>query len=196
MGNKEERYKYGPSCQLEGLKRKQASFQQFILNKRMMVTARFLTLLSLAAHTAVGLAPGLNIAHSLELATQGISISAEGRKFLSQRYSTTDSPQAVELLSNNTTRLYPNKGWNSYNASNPSSNPRKTFVSIDGARIGPDGRYWLVDGGSTGINGSTKLIGVNLTTDAVDKIYYLDKIKASDSGIDDARSTPPGMLLI
>jgi hypothetical protein len=60
-------------------------------------------------------------------------------------------------------------------------------VNIDGARIGPDGRYWLVDGGSTGLNGSTKLVGVNLSTDTVDSIYYLDDIKASDSGIDDVR---------
>ncbi|THY92913.1 hypothetical protein D6C95_05993 [Aureobasidium pullulans] len=57
----------------------------------------------------------------------------------------------------------------------------------DGARIGPDGRYWLVDGGSSGLNGSAKLVGVNLSNDTVDKIYHLDNIIASDSGIDDVR---------
>ncbi|KAH6867603.1 hypothetical protein B0T10DRAFT_467772 [Thelonectria olida] len=110
-----------------------------------------------------------------------------GASSSSQRYSETLPPQAVELLSDNTTALYPSAAWNSYNSSDPNSDPRTTFVSIGGARIGPDGRYWLVDGGSQGVNGSTKLVGVNLTTDAVDKIFYLDNITASDSGIDDVR---------
>lgn len=90
-------------------------------------------------------------------------------------------------MGDNTTVLYPNARWNSYNASNSSSDPRTQFVSIDGARIGPDGRYWLVDGGSTGVNGSAKLVGVNLANDTVDKIYYVDNFKASDTNIDDVR---------
>ncbi|KAI5371111.1 putative major royal jelly protein/protein yellow [Septoria linicola] len=126
-------------------------------------------------------APGLKLELSLDKATQGISIPTDGRRFLSQRYSTTLPPIAVELLSDNATSLYPNAAWNSYDTNNSSSDPRTTFVSIDGARISPDGRYWLVDGGSTGINGSTKLVAVNLTTDEVDKVYYLD------SGYDDVR---------
>ena len=139
------------------------------------------------ATVATALAPGLELVYSLDKATQGISISSDGRKFLSQRYSLTEPPIVVELLSDNTTTLYPNPARNSYNATNSSSDPRTTFVSIDGARIGPDGRYWLVDGGSMGMNGSTKLVGVNITTNKIDKVYYLDAIKASDSGIDDVR---------
>lgn len=65
-------------------------------------------------------------------------------------------------------------------------------MSIDGARIGPDGRYWLVDGGSSGVNQSTKLVGVNLTTDSVDKTYYLQDIRGSNGGIDDVRFGPSG----
>ena len=126
-------------------------------------------------------APGLELVYCLERATQGIFVSASGRKFLSQRYSTTLPPQSLELLSDNSTVLYPDAAWNSYNASDPTSGPSKTFVSIDGARIGPDGRLWLVDGGSTGVNGSRKLVGVNLSNDTVDRIYYLD------SGYDDVR---------
>ncbi|TEA12808.1 Vegetative incompatibility protein HET-E-1 [Colletotrichum sidae] len=131
-------------------------------------------------------AAGLEVAYSLEKATQGISISSTGRIFLSQRYSTTAPPLAVELLADNTTVPYPDAAWNSYNSSDPSSDPAKTFVSIDGARIGPDGRYWLVDGGSNGVNGSTKLVGVNLTTDTVDKIYPLE------TAADDVRFGPSG----
>lgn len=62
-----------------------------------------------------------------------------------------------------------------------------SFVSIDGARIGPDGRYCSVDGGSTRVNGSTKLVAVNLTTNSVDKTYYLSGITGAEGGIDDVR---------
>lgn len=144
------------------------------------------------APLAAALAEGLELAYSVDLPTQGMFISADGRKFLSQRYSTTLPPITVELLSDNTTVLYPNAEWNSYNSSDPSSDPATTFVSIDGARIGPDGRYWLVDGGSSGVNKSTKLVGVNLTTDEVDKIYYLEDIRGSNGGIDDVRFGPSG----
>ncbi|TGO58310.1 hypothetical protein BCON_0056g00010 [Botryotinia convoluta] len=156
-----------------------------------MLSTLALSLLS-AVPMAAALAPGLTLEYSLELPTQGIFISADGRKFLSQRYSTTLPPITVELLADNTTVMYPDVYWNSYNASDPSSDPSLQFVSIDGARIGPDGRYWLVDGGSSGVNGSTKLVGCNLTTDTVDKIYYLDNIIASNSGIDDVRFSASG----
>ncbi|KAH8646762.1 major royal jelly protein [Xylariales sp. PMI_506] len=158
-----------------------------------MSRALLTSLMGLAAvPMAAALAEGLELVYSVERPTQGIFISADGRKFLSQRYSLTEAPQAVELLADNTTVLYPDAAWNSYNSSDSNSDPATTFVSIDGARIGPDGRFWLVDGGSSGLNHSTKLVGVNLTTNAVDKLYYLDDIKATESGIDDVRFGPSG----
>ena len=156
-----------------------------------MLSALVLSTLATAGLVSA-FAPGLEVVYDLERATQGIAISSDGRQFLMQRYSTTDAPQAVELLADNTTVLYPNAQWNSYNVSNSTSDPAKTFVSLDGARFGPDGRYWLVDGGSKGLDGSTKLIGINLSNDTVDKLYYLDDIKASSSGIDDVRFGPSG----
>lgn len=39
----------------------------------------------------------------------------------------------------------------------------------------------------TGVNGSTKLVGVNLTTNSVDNIYYLSAITDSEDGIDGVR---------
>ncbi|CAN9339349.1 unnamed protein product [Alternaria sp. RS040] len=156
-----------------------------------MISRGIITALSTAC-LAGAFAPGLEVVYDLDLATQGIAFSAEGRKFLMQRYSLTDPPRAVELLDDNSTVLYPNAEWNSYNSSDSTSDPAKTFVSLDGARIGPDGRYWLVDGGSQGLNHSTKLIGINLSNDTVDKLYYLDDIKTSSSGIDDVRFGPSG----
>ncbi|CAK7245824.1 MAG: hypothetical protein STHCBS139747_007424 [Sporothrix thermara] len=152
-----------------------------------MAAKILLSLAAISGQLVAAYAPELELAYSLDKATQGISISSTGRKFLSQRYSTTNPPLVVELLDDNSTVLYPNAAWNSYNASDPNSDPQETFVNIDGARIGPDGRYWLVDGGSHGVNGSCKLVGVNLTTDSVDRIFYLDAIIAANSGIDDVR---------
>ncbi|KAJ4318183.1 hypothetical protein N0V94_004549 [Neodidymelliopsis sp. IMI 364377] len=43
-----------------------------------------------------------------------------------------------------------------------------------------------------GINGSTKLIGINLSNKTVDNLYYLDGIKAVNSGIDDVQFGPSG----
>ncbi|KAG9188784.1 hypothetical protein G6011_07489 [Alternaria panax] len=50
--------------------------------------------------------------------------------------------------------------------------------------------WWMED--TRGLNRSTKLIGINLSNDTVDKLYYLDDIKASNNGIDDVRFGPSG----
>ncbi|KAH8674128.1 hypothetical protein BX600DRAFT_486777 [Xylariales sp. PMI_506] len=155
------------------------------MSVKLVLTTICVTAVSMAA----AYAPGLELVYSLERQTQGIFISADGRKFLSQRYSNSSDapPQAVELLPDNTTVLYPDAAWNSYNASDPASDPTTSLVSLDGARIGPDGRFWLVDGGAAGVNHSSKLVGVNLTTNEVDRLYYLDDIIAADSNADDVR---------
>ncbi|ESZ94347.1 major royal jelly protein [Sclerotinia borealis F-4128] len=71
---------------------------------------------------------------------------------------------------------YPDVVWNSYSSdANSTSDAASTFVSVDG-------------------NGSSKLVGVNLTTNTVDKLYYLDGIITSNSGIDDVRFGPTGKL--
>lgn len=161
-----------------------------LLPRFTMVLFPFAAVLLGCAPLTSALADGLTLALSVDNATQGIAISPDGRKFLSQRYSTTLPPRAVELLPDNvTTVLYPNEAWNSYN---DSADPRTTFVNIDGARLGP-GRYWLVDGGSTGVDGSSKLVGVNLTTDIVDKKYYMSDIFPNATmNIDDVRFNAAG----
>lgn len=41
---------------------------------------------------------------------------------------------------------------------------------------------------------STKLVGVNLSTDQVDKIYYLYDLPKTRSGLDDVRFGPSGYV--
>jgi hypothetical protein len=71
---------------------------------RAMAAVLFTALLGIAPLVSA-LAPGLELVYSVDRPTQGIAISADGRKFLTQRYSTTLAPQVVELLSDNTTVL-------------------------------------------------------------------------------------------
>ncbi|KAI9148966.1 hypothetical protein HJFPF1_11010 [Paramyrothecium foliicola] len=155
----------------------------------MAPSSLFATLTIALAPLTAALAPGLTLALTVDAATQGIAISPSGRKFLTQRYSTTLAPRIVELLSDNITSvLYPNAAWNSYNSSDPNVDPRNTFVNIDGARLGPDGRYWVVDGGSPTIAGSSKLVGINIANNTVDRIFYMqDILPDSTFIIDDVR---------
>lgn len=50
-----------------------------------MAAALFVAFLGISTPLAAALAPGIELAYSLERATQGTSISVDGRKFLSQR---------------------------------------------------------------------------------------------------------------
>ncbi|KUL81638.1 hypothetical protein ZTR_09385 [Talaromyces verruculosus] len=146
---------------------------------------------ALASVTAA-FAPGLEVAYSVGNATQAISITPDGRIFLAQRYNESRVPQIVELLADNTTVLYPDASWNLYVSGDPSSDPATSFVSVDGARLGPNGHYWVVDGGAVGVNGSAKLVRVNITTDKVDRVYYLQDIIGLENGPDDIRFDADG----
>lgn len=137
-------------------------------------------------------APGLEVAYSVGNATQAISIIPDGRIFLAQRYSPSHVPQIVELFADNSTVLYPDAAWNSYSPDDPDADPATSFVSVDGARLGPNGHYWVVDGGSVGLNDSAKLVGINITTNTVDKIYYLQDIIGLENGPDDVRFDADG----
>lgn len=144
------------------------------------------------AYVAAAFAPGLEVAYSVGNATQAISINRDGRILLAQRYNESRVPQIVELLPDNTTVLYPDASWNSYVSGDSSSDPATSFVSVDGARLGPNGHYWVVDGGAVGVDDSAKLVGVNITTDKVDRVYYLQDIIGLENGPDDVRFDADG----
>ncbi|GAM35339.1 hypothetical protein TCE0_017f03603 [Talaromyces pinophilus] len=156
-----------------------------------MAVALSAAFLALASVTAA-FAPGLEVAYAVGNATQAISITPDGRIFLAQRYNESRVPQIVELLADNTTVLYPDASWNSYVSGDPNSDPATSFVSVDGARLGPNGHYWVVDGGAVGVNNSAKLVGVNISTDKVDRVYYLQEIIGLENGPDDVRFDADG----
>lgn len=101
-------------------------------------------------------ATNLQVSYSLKQVTQGISISANGCKLFSHRYSEIVPPQEVEILSNNAMVLYPDVVWGFYNTDDRPQNGARCL----GTRIAPDDRYWPADCGSDVVNGSTKLVGI------------------------------------
>ncbi|RAN93418.1 hypothetical protein GAR05_05502 [Micromonospora saelicesensis] len=110
-----------------------------------------------------------------------------GRVFLS--YPSADRPgvQVVEALSDGRRVPYPDAAWN--RAGQP---PSGAFVHVNGLRVGPDGRLWIVDSGSPRIGGAqvpggARLIAVDPDDDHVERVYHLDEAVHPGSYVDDVR---------
>ncbi|OJI96863.1 hypothetical protein ASPVEDRAFT_120308 [Aspergillus versicolor CBS 583.65] len=122
----------------------------------------------------------------LDTPTTGASTTPEGRTFLNLVHiDGTTGASIVEVIdsspnTNSTLRPYPNAAWNSWNASTDSAHDSQTkFVSTNAQRIGPDGNLWVVD--------SSKLVSINLTTNEVQRIYYLGDAITKEGLLDDVR---------
>ena len=89
--------------------------------------------------------PRLQTAITTDTPINGVSSTPDGRLFLLYaRVDGSKGPTVVEWV-NDTAVPYPNREWNSYNAS---KDPATHLVRINSQRIGPDGQLWLVDVGS------------------------------------------------
>lgn len=137
--------------------------------------------------------PRLKTAVILNTPTTGASTrgTPEGRTFLKlARIDGTTGSQIVEVIGNNYALLPDrNDAWNSWNASTDSQvGSEVKYVSANAQRIGPDGRLWVVDSGALAqFPNSSKLISYNLTTNEVDRVYYLGNITTTEGSINDVR---------
>lgn len=102
---------------------------------------------------------------------------------------------------NNTTKIgspYPNAAWNTYNST--TDDPRSHFLSANAQRIGPDGNLYVVDTGQPGGSGATqagsgpvdlpygpKVVQIDISTNAVTRIYYFGNSTNINSHLDDIR---------
>ncbi|OKL59691.1 hypothetical protein UA08_05023 [Talaromyces atroroseus] len=126
----------------------------------------------------------------LDTPTTGASTTPSGRAFLKlARVDGTTGSQIVEVLDHNKLVPYPNNEWNSWNASTDSlADSEVKFVSANAQRVGPDGRLWVIDSGLLhSFPNSSKLVSFNLTTNEVDRVYYLGNITTVDGSLNDAR---------
>lgn len=132
----------------------------------------------------------LQTAVMLDTPTTGASTTPEGRIFLKlARLDGTTGSQIVEVKDNFSLVSYPDERWNSWNATTDSLADSETkYVSANSQRVGPDGRLWVIDSGLLEkFPNSSKLISFNLTTNEVDRVYYLGNITTTDGSLNDVR---------
>lgn len=133
----------------------------------------------------------LRTAVILDTPSVGASTTPEGRLFLKLAHiDGTTGAQVVEVVGKKQTLVpYPNDAWNSFNASTDSLADSETkYVTTNAQRVGPDGNLWVVDSGDLhNFPNSSKLISFNLTTNEVQRIYYLGDITTRDGKLNDVR---------
>lgn len=145
----------------------------------------------------------------------GVSLTADSSRLfvVIARVDNSTGPAVVEYdRSTNTSTPYPNEEWNSYEEG---KDPGTHFVGINGQRIGPDGKLYVIDKGSPAFGepvllpDGPKIIRIDLSTDEVDRVYALGNATQSTSFIDDIRfnpgagkayltdaGTPPGLVIL
>lgn len=164
----------------------------------MLATSLFLALCTALAGASLAPAsedPRVQVALVLDTPCNGVSATPDGRLFvLYARVDGSKGPLMVEW--NNATRTgtpYPDEEWNSYAAG---KDPASHFVRINAQRVGPDGALWLVDVGATRFGepviypGGPKLVQVNLTSNAVQRVYPMGNVTLANSLLDDVRFNP------
>jgi sugar lactone lactonase YvrE len=133
----------------------------------------------------------IKTASTMDTSSTGASTTPDGRVFLILPHvDGTTGPKIVEVVGSKHTLVpYPNVQWNSWNASTDSAADAGTkYVSTNAQRVGPDGNLWVVDSGVPGqFLNSSKLVSFNLTTNEVERIYYLGDVVTKDGLLNDVR---------
>lgn len=139
--------------------------------------------------------PRLQIQLIVQHPINGVSTTPEGRLFVVYaRVDGSTGPQVAEYdQSTNTSTAYPNEEWNSYE---DGKDPATHFVGVNGQRIGPDGKLWVIDKGGAALGAPVelpygpKLVVVDLKTNDVSRIYYMGNVTRTNSLLDDVRFNP------
>ncbi|MFI6762409.1 L-dopachrome tautomerase-related protein [Micromonospora sp. NPDC050417] len=133
--------------------------------------------------------PRLEATYRSDRAWSGVTTSGDGRVFVSFPNADRPGVQVAELSASGQIVPYPDQAWNT---PHPGPEAMEAFVQVNGLRIGPDGRLWIIDAGAPGVGspavpGGARLIVVNLSTDTVSDIYDLGPITKARSYLDDLR---------
>ena len=137
----------------------------------------------------------VNVELTLNVPCNGVSLTPDGRLFLV--YARVDGSTGAQVVEynrdTNTSTPYPNKKWNSYSEGD---NPATHFLGVNGQRMGPDGKLWVIDKGATALGSPTvlpygpKLVVVDLKTDEVSRVYPMGNVTRTNSLLDDVRFNP------
>jgi sugar lactone lactonase YvrE len=119
----------------------------------------------------------------------GVTITPDGRVFVSLSGADGPGMQVAEILPCGSLIPYPDATWN---ARTDGGGPDGAFVGVNALRIGPDGYLWIVDSGTPaigtpGVPGGARLIVVDTATDSIVRIHDLDDGVRENSYPDDLR---------
>jgi len=139
--------------------------------------------------------PTLEIALTPDAPVNGVSTTPSGRIFLLYaRVDGSQGPQVVEWNSTtNGTTPIPDAEWNSFTED---KDPATHLIRTNSQRVWPDGALWLVDVGSPSFGAPVifpdgpKLVQFNLTTNEVQRVYFLGNATRTNSLLDDVRFNP------
>ncbi|WP_350605641.1 L-dopachrome tautomerase-related protein [Pseudoalteromonas sp. MER144-MNA-CIBAN-0113] len=102
-----------------------------------------------------------------------IAITPSGRKFLSIHGFYGQNQKIMELLSDGTTKPYPNEQW-AY-----AYNKGKGFYGVLGVNVSSDGILWMLD--TSGPDHAGRLVGWDTNQEQLHKIIYLAKPTITDT---------------
>lgn len=119
----------------------------------------------------------------------GLAISRAGRTFVTFPLWSNDVPVAVgELFKGGELLAYPDKTWNAWAPGVPAG---ERFVCAQAAFVDRDDFLWIVDSGnplfSGVVPGGPKLVRIDLATNAVSRVYPLEKAVPRNGYLNDVR---------
>lgn len=126
----------------------------------------------------------------------GVAVSARGRMFVTAPRLSGEVQTSVGEVVNGKIVPYPNAAWNAYRNDGGESNaPRTQFVSAQAAVMDHRDNLWIVDPAtpmvSGPVQGAVKLVRIDLKTDTVAQVLYLDSASTPPrSAINDVRFSP------
>ncbi len=126
-----------------------------------------------------------------------VTTTTDGRVFVGFPGDNNPEAQVEEMDAPGHGHPFPDASWNAWK---PGKSAKGAFVHVNAIRIGPEGKLWVVDAGSTGfgkpaVPGGARAIRIDLATNQVDRIYDLHAGTKPKSYIDDIRFNGPHAYL-
>jgi sugar lactone lactonase YvrE len=117
----------------------------------------------------------IKVAESSKLWT-GVAVSDQNRIFVNYpRWTRGHSVSVIEITESGEKIPYPNDDWNTWNGS---ISPIERFVCVQSVYIEENNYLWILDTGNPQFSGvidsSAKIIKINLDTDNIEDIIYVD----------------------